>query len=119
MKSFDKNFSLKIKSNFTNSDVIEELSKSAALLTSTMINQTKDWANFFAFFNNSDWMFVFFKYFLIPYILWNLMNWFWELYCVGLRDEESPLPLPPGKMGYPLVGEMFHFFIKVCFFLII
>ncbi|CAK8688964.1 unnamed protein product [Clavelina lepadiformis] len=51
------------------------------------------------------------RYLAVPCALLYLVCCLWEIYCVGLRDRTCLLPLPGGKMGLPLVGEMFHLFI--------
>ena len=41
----------------------------------------------------------------------------WYLYCTtGCDSEGSDKPLPPGTMGYPLVGETMQLVTKVCHF---
>lgn len=56
------------------------------------------------------------KYVLMPLILLACVCKLWEIYCFNLRDKSCPLPLPDGKMGIPIFGEMFHFlFLGVSF----
>jgi len=56
------------------------------------------------------------------YILWNIAIpgvlfiascMLWEKRCLLLKDCACSLPLPSGNMGFPLVGEMFHFLFVV------
>lgn len=58
-----------------------------------------------------------FRLLLVPIALFFVSCYLWESYFLSLKDENSKLPLPPGKMGFPLVGEMFHFLLWVSVFI--
>lgn len=49
------------------------------------------------------------KYIVVPAILFLCSCKLWEIYWVNMKDKSSHLPLPKGRMGFPVVGEMFHF----------
>ncbi|XP_039260316.2 cytochrome P450 26B1-like [Styela clava] len=52
---------------------------------------------------------TFMRCLIVPCILILVICLLWEKYCVSLRDKTCNLPLPNGRMGFPIVGEMFHF----------
>ena len=53
------------------------------------------------------------RFVAFPSLLFCLMLILWELRYFCSRDPSNPLPLPPGRMGLPLLGEMLQFFILV------
>lgn len=42
---------------------------------------------------------------LLPFIMYGLSCKLWYFYNVSTKDSDCDLPLPPGSMGVPLVGE--------------
>jgi len=60
-----------------------------------------------------EWSLLFIRYMAIPSLLFYLTTLLWELRYVRMRDSTTPLPLPPGSMGLPILGEMLQFFITV------
>lgn len=52
----------------------------------------------------------------LRYMIPLALKWLWEHYIVtSISYEEHPdLKLPPGTLGYPLIGETLQFLRKVC-----
>jgi len=51
--------------------------------------------------------------YLMPVVLCCLAVALWRRYVESLADPRCPLPLPPGTVGLPLVGETLAMMIKV------
>ncbi|CAG5134834.1 unnamed protein product [Candidula unifasciata] len=49
---------------------------------------------------------------LAVYLLAKFSCLLWDNYALGLRDPNINLPLPPGNMGWPFLGESHHFINK-------
>ena len=59
------------------------------------------------------WSFYFLRCLVIPCLLFYISWILWELRFLRMRDPSSPLPLPAGRMGFPIIGEMIQFFVLV------
>lgn len=64
-------------------------------------------------YRNVTWLLI---NLLVPVLLYRAANYLWYVHCVEKRDHGTKLPLPPGDMGLPLVGNMINFLIYVSFF---
>ena len=50
---------------------------------------------------------------LIPVLLSGFACYLWSTYLASCKDPDSKLPLPPGSMGLPIVGETINLLMKV------
>lgn len=51
--------------------------------------------------------------FVLPLLLFLAAVRLWALYCLRGRDPACPLPLPPGTMGLPFLGETLQLVLQV------
>lgn len=51
--------------------------------------------------------------YLVPVILFIFSISLWTYYVNSTRDTSSSLPLPPGTVGFPFVGETINMVMKV------
>lgn len=50
---------------------------------------------------------------LVPLLLCLASLKLWHFYCLRGRDPACPLPLPPGTMGLPFLGETLQLVLQV------
>ncbi|XP_067949834.1 cytochrome P450 26A1-like [Watersipora subatra] len=50
---------------------------------------------------------------LCPFALWMFCVTLWKAYIKSLKDKNSNLPLPPGSVGFPFVGETIQMMYQV------
>lgn len=60
-----------------------------------------------------NWFVYFLRCLVIPGLLFYISWILWELRFLKMRDPSNPLPLPSGRMGFPIIGEMIQFFVIV------
>lgn len=58
----------------------------------------------------------FFLPYFVPLALFLFSISLWKFYINNTRDTSSNLPLPPGTVGFPFVGETISMIAKVCRF---
>lgn len=50
---------------------------------------------------------------LVPLMLCVSVTLLWRMHVENSRDRASPMPLPPGSVGLPFIGETAHFALMV------
>ncbi|XP_041370929.1 cytochrome P450 26A1-like [Gigantopelta aegis] len=69
-------------------------------------NISSDWLQWCCFYKTCSLIFQLF----LSWLMWCLTKYLWRMYFLRMRDVDSALPLPPGEMGYPIIGETLQFF---------